>query len=81
MLRKFRIPALILAALALTACNKSAPVEAPATAAAIPPAAAPTAREAKYDADLQPGPIVWDSPEKQQAWEARRAALKANSAP
>ena len=35
-------------------------------------------REATFDPNLKPGPIVWDSPEKQKAWEARQAELKKN---
>ena len=34
-------------------------------------------RQATYDPNLKPAEIVWDSPEKKKAWEARQAQLKA----
>jgi hypothetical protein len=33
-------------------------------------------RLATYDPNLKPAEIVWDSPEKKKAWEARQAELK-----
>lgn len=44
------------------------------TSQAVKPEDAP--RAATYDPNLKPAQIVWDSPEKQKAWEARQAELK-----
>lgn len=69
----------------LVGCSKSDTAEASKTAASPQAAAAASApsvkpddkpREATFDPNLKPGPIVWDSPEKQKAWEARQAELK-----
>jgi hypothetical protein len=60
----------------ISGCGKSTPPVEPAKAAASAPAADPQApRIATYDPNLKPGKIVWDSPEKQKAWEARQAEV------
>jgi predicted small lipoprotein YifL len=89
-MKKSLIWALLAVSFAITACGNGdkAPAKNPAaatSATADKPAAdavkaedAP--REATYDANLKPAEIVWDSPEKQKAWEARQAELKQNPA-
>lgn len=82
----FPVAALVLAA-SLAACSKkdqpvdSAPAAQPASAAsAASSAAAEKPRLATFDPNLKPAEIVWDSPEKKKAWEARQAQLRANQA-
>jgi len=75
---------------ALAACSKQ-PAEAEATPEAAAAAAAEKAkaeaeaeankpRLAKFDPNLKPSNIVWDSPEKKRDWEARQAKLRADQA-
>lgn len=72
---------------ALAACSKQ-PAEAEATpeAAAAEKAKAEAEAEAnkprlaKFDPNLKPSNIVWDSPEKKRDWEARQAELRADQA-
>lgn len=71
----------IAASLALAACGSksdesAAPGAAQPAAAVAAPKAEDAPREATYDANLKPATIVWDSPEKQKAWEARQAELR-----
>lgn len=74
---------------ALAACSKN-----PTEAEASPEAAAAAAEQAKaeaeaeankprlakFDPNLKPSNIVWDSPEKKRDWEARQAKLRADQA-
>lgn len=74
----------LVAVAALSACSKE-PVTPEAKAEAAATKAAGTSsddkpREATYDPNLKPAEIVWDSPEKKKAWEARQAELKAAAA-
>lgn len=88
-MKKLTLVSLVLAAMALSACNKK-PVDPVAAATGTKPAAtaaaasAPKADEkprlATYDPNLKPAEIVWDSPEKKKQWEARQAQLKAAGA-
>lgn len=75
---------------ALAACSKQ-PAEAEATPEAAAAAAAEKAKDeaeaeankprlAKFDPNLKPSNIVWDSPEKKRDWEARQAKLRADQA-
>lgn len=75
---------------ALAACSKQ-PAEAEVTPEAAAAAAAEKAkaeaeaeankpRLAKFDPNLKPSNIVWDSPEKKRDWEARQAKLRADQA-
>ena len=64
---------LLAACLALGACNNAIP-PAPAATPAASAAPAEPARAATHDSTLQPHNVVWDSPEKQHAWEQRNAA-------
>lgn len=75
---------------ALAACSKQ-PAEAEATPEAAAAAAAETAkaeteaeankpRLAKFDPNLKPSNIVWDSPDKKRDWEVRQAKLRADQA-
>lgn len=87
------ILALIASSFAIAACGNKTEPATPGTVAkpaATAPAgaAAPTGkkpedqpRQATYDPNLKPAQIVWDSPEKQKAWEARQAELKKTPAP
>lgn len=88
-MKKYITLALIVTCAALAACgNKPEPnagvvkPAVPASAAAKAPAskAEDAPRAATYDPNLKPAQIVWDSPEKQKAWEARQVELK-KSAP
>ena len=62
---------LVATCLVLSACNDAA--LAPEKADAVP--VAEPARVATYESSLQSNNIVWDSLEKQQAWEQRNAVL------
>lgn len=75
----------LVAAFSLTGCGKKAADESHATPAASAAAAQTTAEDAKprvatYDPNLKPTNIVWDSPEKQRAWEERQAKQRAAQA-
>lgn len=80
---KTSLLAALVAAAALSACSKEpvasgASTEAAAKTTETAPEDKP--REATYDPNLKPAEIVWDSPEKKKAWEARQAELKAAAA-
>lgn len=75
---------------ALVACSKNS-ADAESTPEATAAAAAEKAkaeaeaeankpRLAKFDPNLKPSNIVWDSPEKKRDWEARQAKLRADQA-
>ena len=78
------LAAVLAAAALLSACSKQE-TDAPkgADAEAQQPATNPdTPRPAVYDPNLKPANIVWDSPEKKAAWEAKQAELaKRGAAP
>lgn len=88
---RLALGALLLGAMALTACGDKAK---DAAAAATASKAAATAeatkkmeaedapRQAKFDPNLQPRNVVWDDPAKQKEWEARqRAAAQRTAVP
>ncbi len=76
----------LVAAFSLVGCGKKAADEgAKAQADQGAATAQPTAEDAKprvatYDPNLKPTNIVWDSPEKQRAWEERQAKQRAAQA-
>lgn len=70
--------ALVACTLVATACsNSSVDTEKPKPAAAE--RAKPAGQPATYDPNLKPAQIVWDSPAKKRAWEARQAQIAAKS--
>lgn len=82
-MKKSLILALLASSFMIVACgNKDAATSTSGTkpAATAKDANAKTVeekpRQATYDPNLKPAQIVWDSPEKQKAWEARQVELK-----